>query len=174
MNSSKINGLDHAPKKWAYDSIRKNTNCYTYALDLRKNPITNKFFKDWDHIQPGNICDRQHKSIYFSQFLQKHNEYKIKKFIKYVREDCKYLKYQIRKSSLIEKRNGGWWKVVLYFELGDYHWYRQNNDGTWSHKIGSQKVSNKDKNGEIITNPEKCNRGYYNKFIGYFLIRKIL
>ena len=59
----------------------------------------------------------------------------------------------------------------------DYHWYRQNPDGTWSHKPGKSEVTNLDASGELIFDPEICDRNYetssginYNEFIGYFAV----
>jgi uncharacterized protein YgiM (DUF1202 family) len=69
----------------------------------------------------------------------------------------------------------------------DYHWYRLNDDGTWSHKPGATKVTDKttafskpDKNGEShliesnesITDPIQAGRAIgYTSFLGYFMIK---
>ena len=166
-----VNGLKHIPKKWAQWTVCNNTNCYAYALNLSKNPITQNPFRDWSHVQPGSLCNRK-KFIDWNSVLFGHDAKGIERFVKEFREDCKYINYEVRKSSLKECRKGEWWKVVLYFEKGDYHWYRQNDDRTWSHKVGSNSVKRTDHSGKIITNPEICNRGDYNKLISYFLIRK--
>ena len=52
----------------------------------------------------------------------------------------------------------------------DYHWYRQDNDGTWSHKPGETEATNRDASGNPITNPEMANTGRYTIFCGYFLV----
>ncbi|WZV04053.1 RHS repeat-associated core domain-containing protein [Lentisphaerota bacterium WC36G] len=50
----------------------------------------------------------------------------------------------------------------------DYHWYRKDDDGTWSSKEGhGGKISNKDKDGKIITDPVTANRGDYTYFCAY-------
>lgn len=168
-----VNGLKYPTKKWENYSICITTNCYAYALNLTKNPITNKIFTDMIDVQPGNICGRNEKNYaYIDKAINKHNKEGIERFIKLFREDCKFLNYEVRKSSLKETRKGKWWKVVCYFEKGDYHWYRQDSNGSWSHKLGHQKIKNVDKSDKVITNPETCNRGDYNLLIGYFLIRK--
>ena len=41
----------------------------------------------------------------------------------------------------------------------DYHWYRQNQDGTWSHKPGLTEVQNTDGNGMTIVDPRTAYRG---------------
>lgn len=58
----------------------------------------------------------------------------------------------------------------------DYHWYRQNTDGTWSHKPASFSVTNLDSNNQIIYDPQTAAReiidgsGVYSSFIGYFAV----
>ena len=50
----------------------------------------------------------------------------------------------------------------------DYHWYRRDSNGAWSHKPGGTQATNLDNSGNIITNPETANRGGYTQFVGYF------
>lgn len=50
----------------------------------------------------------------------------------------------------------------------DFHWYRKNKEGFWSHKPGGTAVRNVDNSNQVITNPETCNRGPYTQFCGYF------
>ncbi|MDZ4719869.1 MAG: hypothetical protein SH847_15575 [Roseiflexaceae bacterium] len=50
----------------------------------------------------------------------------------------------------------------------DFHWYRKNTEGFWSHKPGGTKVRNVDNSNVLILNPETCNRGPYTRFCGYF------
>ena len=51
----------------------------------------------------------------------------------------------------------------------DYHWYRQHPD-FWGHKPGSTDARNIDNAGNVITNPQTCDRGPYTQFAGYMLI----
>ena len=50
----------------------------------------------------------------------------------------------------------------------DFHWYRKNQEGFWSHKPGGTAVRNVDNSNHVISNPETCNRGPYTQFCGYF------
>ncbi|MGE5557150.1 MAG: hypothetical protein ACM3WV_00915 [Bacillota bacterium] len=52
----------------------------------------------------------------------------------------------------------------------DYHWYRQDRDGKWSHKPGGGQATNLDNSGQIIINPQTANRGPYTVFAGYFFV----
>ncbi len=44
------------------------------------------------------------------------------------------------------------------FYVNDYHWYRQDDDGSWSHKPGHDVVRNVDAAGKAIPNPEAAAR----------------
>lgn len=50
----------------------------------------------------------------------------------------------------------------------DYHWYRKDSNGYWTHKPGQTAATNRDNSGALITNPETANRGGYTAFGGYF------
>ena len=49
----------------------------------------------------------------------------------------------------------------------DYHWYRLDSNGKWSHKPGSSPVRNRDDSNKLITDPETCDTGPYN-WCGYY------
>jgi hypothetical protein len=86
---------------------------------------------------------------------------------------------------------GGYVVALVYNPgIGDYHWYRTNGDGTWSHKPGGTAVTNKTKdiNGHYvdqagiltteedqaltITDPVKAGQAAgYTTFLGYFMIK---
>jgi len=70
--------------------------------------------------------------------------------------------------------NDNCWKIAFVYGNDDYHWYRQNIDGTWSHKLGNSEVINYDEDDKIIYNPKECNRGEYKNFVGFYMIRKII
>lgn len=40
----------------------------------------------------------------------------------------------------------------------DYHWYRQDKGGLWSHKSGQSFITRYDGNGVLIKNPAKANQ----------------
>jgi hypothetical protein len=50
----------------------------------------------------------------------------------------------------------------------DFHWYRLDSNGYWTHKPGGTAATNLDNSGVVITNPETADRGGYTEFIGYF------
>lgn len=66
----------------------------------------------------------------------------------------------------------GCWKVALVIdpdpEDSDFHWYRQDDGGMWSHKPGQTAVRNTDDHGEAIEDPQTAARGPYTQFCGWF------
>lgn len=50
----------------------------------------------------------------------------------------------------------------------DFHWYRRDGFGTWSHKPGQTAATNLDNSGAQIYDPEYADRGPYTDFCGYF------
>lgn len=66
--------------------------------------------------------------------------------------------------------------AVVTDEDEDYHFYRQDSNGYWSHKPGSTDVTNKDATGRFIYDPALSSRFYpksglnYENFCGYFCL----
>lgn len=66
--------------------------------------------------------------------------------------------------------------AVVTDENEDYHFYRQDSNGYWSHKPGSTDVTNKDADGRFIYDPALASRFYpktgldYKNFCGYFCL----
>ena len=56
----------------------------------------------------------------------------------------------------------------------DYHWYRLDDTGYWSHKPGSTPATNLDKSGAMIVDPEAADRGRYTEFCTYFCVDRKL
>lgn len=54
----------------------------------------------------------------------------------------------------------------------DYHWYRQDDNGMWTHKPGKTAATNLDNNDNVINDPQTAARGPYTEFCGCFWVRK--
>jgi hypothetical protein len=69
-----------------------------------------------------------------------------------------------------------WHQVALVIwpdpEHPDFHWYRRDKDGRWSHKPGPTPARNTDNSGNLITDPRTANRGPYTIFCGCFCVKK--
>jgi hypothetical protein len=64
-------------------------------------------------------------------------------------------------------------QVALVVSPGwDYHWYRKDRDGRWSHKMAWTPATNLDNSGNLITDPRTADRGSYTIFCGCFCVNK--
>jgi hypothetical protein len=64
-------------------------------------------------------------------------------------------------------------KVALVIWPGrDFHWYRLDRTGRWSHKPGVTPASDVDNSGNPIADPRTANRGPYTVFCGCYCVCK--
>lgn len=73
-------------------------------------------------------------------------------------------------------------KIALVVDTDeDYHYYRQDMNGYWSHKPGGLAVTNKDASGRPIYDPQLADRNYndqnsnlnYNNFCSYMCVPRM-
>ena len=71
-----------------------------------------------------------------------------------------------------EKLPENYYRIALYSRdnASDYHYYRQDANGLWSHKNGWRKATNKDNKGRIIRDPDTADRGKYINHCGFFMV----
>lgn len=143
----------YKPKIWNNKNVRKYNNCYSYAfMDIDETRTKKQ--------QPGKNMKRDKKKYNCNHFnnvlsadhpsLQKTN----------LETPCPCNNYKI---ALALDDN----KTPNIVDHDDYHFYRQDDNGFWSHKPGGNYVSNVDASGNKITNPENANRNYAHKKNGY-------
>ncbi|WP_346897394.1 hypothetical protein [uncultured Roseibium sp.] len=63
----------------------------------------------------------------------------------------------------------GWYVALVMWPGVDYHWYRQDDGGCWSHKPGQTPATDLDNSGQKIADPRTCNRGGYTDFCTYMI-----
>lgn len=125
------------------------------------------FYFDQDHYS-GNTITECTANILVNAVTNDFNSYssymnttyKFEPIGKY--EKCPEGTYKV---ALVCYKTGRW-----IFTSQDYHWYRQDADGYWSHKQGTTEVKRIDNSGMLITDPETCDRGNYTNFVGYFAV----
>jgi hypothetical protein len=62
--------------------------------------------------------------------------------------------------------------VALVIAPGyDFHWYRRDKSGWWSHKPGGTPATDRDNSNHAISNPEAADRGPYTDFCGYLVVK---
>lgn len=149
--------------------LKRLTNCYSYALNAQINAFTNKI----EPMQPG-----QSSSDYVEGELDVSSAYALTSAIK---KDAENFGFGFKEIAESTRCRDGYYKVALAIGEGafswDYHWYRQNADGSWSHKRGRTDVRNNDASGNVVMSPRGCNRKYatcnYSIFIGYYEIKPL-
>jgi hypothetical protein len=137
--------LNYDPNLWNNtDSIRESHNCYSYAMGKIVKGLESK-------AQPGYASGFNHVN---------NNNFTCSSFRKRLKKDVpgSYLE-TFDKSCL-----PGFYKVFLALDPGnDYHWWRQDSNGMWSHKPGSTNVVNVDASQKKIKNPLLSNRHFKNR-----------
>jgi hypothetical protein len=137
----------YSPSLWNIPSVQPYNNCYNYA----NNQATNTF------AQPGRAHGTPATSM-----------------------SCPGVQPSAQADGLVPCANfatplakgQGWYVALVIWPGQDYHWYRQDNVGCWSHKPGQTAVRNYDNAGKPISDPNTCNRGPYTVFCTYMVTNK--
>ncbi len=146
-----------------YDAQYYN-NCYSYML----NHIAFSYSLFPFKMQPG-LYD--HQQTQGNVFIDMEYNFLIEKFISCVYEDSNSANFTFSPIGQYDICPEGTYKVALIYGANDYHWYRQNSDGSWSHKPGNTPATNLDYNGESIWDPIYASHDPgYTIFYGYFCV----
>ncbi len=129
--------------------IQHNHNCFAYAFDVIDMPACKDDKCKFPFHQPGYKAGHPR----FSDDGKKYcGDLLMRLFA-----DMPFLK----KTTFTTQCPPGHSKIALVIDpQNDYHFYRQDSNGLWSHKPGGQKVTNLDSEGKLIYNPELCSRDY--------------
>lgn len=149
-----------------HNGIKEAQNCFAYAFDYKHLPDNcTKNSCPMSFIQPGL------KSGY-PKWSNVHGK------------RCPDLKARlfgdvpdIKETTFEDKCPAGYSKIALVVdEDEDYHFYRMDSNGDWSHKPGATDVTNKDATGRRIYDPKLASRKYshtgldYDGFCGYLCV----
>jgi len=152
-------------------TIQEAHNCWDYSLDI----------VDADQLHQ---CDGKGPSC-VPQFHQPGGTKGLSDALTERRgRTCKMVKYLMRKdvpeltpTTFQNRCPADTSKIALVVHPGeDYHFYREDPDGFWSHKDGSNKVKRHDAEGKPIWNPKTAARDYrprghflnYKDFCGFY------
>jgi hypothetical protein len=139
------------PGFWNNDpNVRSHNNCYHYASNKRRDTFRTAVAGGG---QPGAGCGRQYTAITCPEVTRA--------------ALCDGLHHRFNCFPDSEKPR---YLVALVVAPSwpDFHWYRKNKEGFWSHKPGQTAVRNVDNSNRLITDPQTCDRGPYTQFCGYF------
>jgi len=165
----------YEPHTWNQDeAIYKSMNCYAYAFDFRDPKLVGKCRQNNNQDcrqffpQPGALNGNR-DALNASE-----------------RRNCAVVEHlmkldvpEIKKTDFHSKCPPGHSKIALVVDPGeDYHFYRQDPDGYWSHKDGSNKVKNFDSLRRRIFNPAGAIRDMrwqgsdlnYSDFCGFYCV----
>jgi hypothetical protein len=165
----------YEPAKWSKDpNIRRSHNCYSYSM----NAMDGRRIEDCathggescevSYHQPGSRKKTNPR-------LRRKSYAKCKSLIKLIKDDIP----QIKPVEYHHRCPVGSSKIALVIDPSDdYHFYRQDPDGYWSHKPGSQPVTRLDADNVQIINPATAERDYtkvgkslnYTNFCGLFCV----
>ena len=98
---------------------------------------------------------------------------------RYWSQDCKYLGKELIKlepgtdQGNVKLEDDERLVAMMYsdFPVPDFHFMFKGDYGTWYHKPGLTAMKRTDESGQIITDPATCDRGMYDHFCGYYIVR---
>lgn len=134
--------------------IRESHNCYMYFLNKKNNEVVKMCKTDYPKYK---MCRRAQPGYASGFEILGRNDYKCPKITKRTLMDNP----GIYKTSLKKKCKPTHYKGALVVApKRDYHYYRLNDDGLWTHKPGYKPSTTMDSNNNLIVNPEKAARDY--------------
>ena len=135
------------PGMWNVPAVQPGNNCYNYA----NNRITNTF------AQPGRAHNKQYTILQCTGNGAVQPAAVVDGLVA-----CPNF-------SAVLGPGKGWYVALVIWPGVDFHWYRQDKVGCWSHKPGSTAVRNVDNSGKAITDPKIADRGPYVNFCTYMI-----
>lgn len=167
-NNKKLSSADNSFSKYIF--IAESHNCYTYFLNLKSRGAYKLCLKD---LGKHNMCRRGQPGYFAGYPRLTKDDYKCPVIEERTLADNPEV-YRI--PNIETKCKPTHYKGAIVVAPGrDYHYYRLNDDGQWSHKPGYKPSTIYDSKGERITNPEKASRDYggtlnYKDFCGYVCV----
>jgi len=135
-------------KIWNSNEYRDYTNCYAYAFDMLVHPDTGDKFRIKRGLEPGelsgkfsltdNIMPVEQKAAYFAETTAG-----CELLVELVGNDMKKVGYEFRRCEEGERKSGEWKVALFVYPRHDWHWYREDLDGEWSHKQAQQRITRK-------------------------------
>ena len=147
-------------------------DCYAFAFDIVRYSDREFYDKDSSEpyaAQPGvfsgtKISDNDWCNIFWGD----NPDYE--KLISAVTADAQAMGFNFIPQDEYDGNmtDGYWVLLVVSSAKGDYHWYRQNPDGSWSHKMAWLDAENLG----FIDPVEHADSIYYERTVGYFYVNK--
>ena len=148
---------------------RESHNCYTYFLNLKSRKAYNLCKQNYKYER---FCRRPQPGYASKMPLLSEKDYNCNTMMKRTLKDNKRI-YRISKQDKCPK---DFYKGALVVApKRDYHYYRLNDDGVWTHKPGYKPSTNINSDNRPINDPEEANRNYggtlnYKDFCGFLCV----
>lgn len=140
---------------WNQSGIQSSNNCYNYAMNKATGTFAQPGRAVWGGTSSG--ADMQCNIIKNNAVIDG-----------YVGQPQNQNKLIWTDQDAGPCADPTWTKVALVVAPGwDYHWYRRDNNGYWSHKPGGSPATSLDSCSQFIFNPAVACRGIYTNFCGY-------
>jgi hypothetical protein len=162
------NTPSYEPNKWNTNKyVKQSHNCYAYALNLIDATQTTKCKKM--NRTKKKECLRPQPGEY-SGYKDKFDAKKVT--CKRIEERMMKDNPSIRKLKKNQPCPIGFYKIMLYVanDGSDYHFFRQDNTGLWSHKNGWRLARNKDVKNKLIHTPVTSDKGKYTVPCGSYAV----
>lgn len=128
--------------KLKWKKLEDTHNCYAFALDIKD--------QDVNFPQPGLFGIKN-----FDKYISDNKEFTCNTYHTRILMDNPHI-YPIQHKKKCKK---GYYKVFFTISPNeDYHWYRQDDNGLFTHKPGSTPVKTTDSSNKIIYDPQYANR----------------
>ena len=161
-----------------FGSLREGPNCYAFAFQWLRNPRTSENFVKRPvpgEIAHGIFSDRAR----YETIMESGSPRQIKEYLEgRIQDDLEYAGLEmVEVPSQDYKLKDGEWMIAMvsgkdvYRNRPDFHFYRMGDAGTWYHKPGMSEPTMLDKSGNEIFDPKTCDRGAYDTFHGYYVVR---
>lgn len=165
-----LGGDEHDYDYNLWYNVRKKANCYAYVLNMYANEGYAPY--------PGS------KSASVNLIPEYSLSYIRNNLSTLLAADAPYFNGKtITKCTSGTKPGKRQYKIACAFsegasgiDGGDFHFYRQDSNGYFSHKRGFTSISQLDASQNLITNPQICNRNYnenranYSYFAGFYMV----
>lgn len=168
-------GDEHIYEYWKWEVQKEKANCYAYVL--------NTYGAVGYRPYPGSIqygVDEAYSSSHVSLSYIKKN------ITRLLATDAPYYNGKTITATTENARAGTrQYKIAVVFtadnpeypEIGDFHFYRQDYTGYWSHKLGFNSIRQTDASGNMIENPRTANKDHWNdgsynysKWGGFYMV----
>lgn len=155
--------LKYDPKSWNDGgSIEHSTNCYAYAVNSRTGHavgVTPQPGRSSGAIAPSPFkCSEVTKAVVADGKPDNILAVDRCPYNKEMKKPPPDKPGYYRVALVVTSHPEGFDSAGTTYHYNDYHWYREDDDGTWSHKPGTFPVRNIDSNSKPITNPELAGR----------------